>query len=262
MIIRKMTATFGTLEGKTLELKPGLNVIEAPNEWGKSTWCAFLRAMLYGIDTAQRAKQGQKPDKTLYAPWSGAPMTGSMELAWRGREITLAPGYPDAQRAAAGVFGLLHRHGPTCARADPGGGGGDADRGVGGRVPAYRVHWPGRAGSKRRAGAGKENGRDPHLGRGGHLLYGGGETSVRVAAQTPLPRPGTAAPAGGGDRSPSKDPAGGGGDGPGGWRNWEEQAGQARRQLEEEKSRLAQERERRLQAEREELDACRREAGN
>ena len=41
-----MTATFGKLEGDTLRLEPGLNVISAPNEWGKSTWCAFLTAML------------------------------------------------------------------------------------------------------------------------------------------------------------------------------------------------------------------------
>ena len=51
MRLYKMTATFGKLEHETLTLQPGLNVITAPNEWGKSTWCAFLMAMLYGIDT-------------------------------------------------------------------------------------------------------------------------------------------------------------------------------------------------------------------
>ena len=42
MKIYSMTATFGKLENQTLTLQPGLNVISAPNEWGKSTWCAFL----------------------------------------------------------------------------------------------------------------------------------------------------------------------------------------------------------------------------
>ena len=51
MKIYSMTATFGKLEHETLTLQPGLNMIEAPNEWGKSTWCAFWKAMLYGIDT-------------------------------------------------------------------------------------------------------------------------------------------------------------------------------------------------------------------
>ncbi len=80
MIVKKMTAHFGALDGQTLELAPGLNVVYAPNESGKSTWCAFLRAMLYGISTSERARQGQRPDKVKYRPWSGAPMSGSLEL--------------------------------------------------------------------------------------------------------------------------------------------------------------------------------------
>jgi len=84
-----MTADFGTLRHDTLELHPGLNIIEAPNEFGKTTWCAFIRAMLYGVDTSQRSRGGRKPDKTLYAPWSGEPMAGTMEVTFQGREITL-----------------------------------------------------------------------------------------------------------------------------------------------------------------------------
>ena len=90
MIVRKMTASFGVLQNRTLELSPGLNIIEAPNEYGKTTWCAFLRAMLYGIDTAQRGRAGKKPDKVLYAPWSGSPMAGTMEITFGGKDITLS----------------------------------------------------------------------------------------------------------------------------------------------------------------------------
>ena len=90
MIVRKMTASFGVLQNRTLELSPGLNIIEAPNEYGKTTWCAFLRAMLYGIDTAQRGRAGKKPDKVLYAPWNGAPMAGTVELSFGGKGITLS----------------------------------------------------------------------------------------------------------------------------------------------------------------------------
>ena len=89
MKIKKMTAYFGGLEGRTLTLGDGLNIIYAPNESGKSTWCAFLRTMLYGVNTAQRAKAGQKPDKVKYRPWSGAPMSGSMELACDLGPVTL-----------------------------------------------------------------------------------------------------------------------------------------------------------------------------
>ncbi len=89
MIIKKMTANFGCLENAELELSEGLNIISAPNESGKSTWCAFIRAMLYGVDSSQREKGGIKPDKVKYAPWSGASMSGEMEIEHEGKAITL-----------------------------------------------------------------------------------------------------------------------------------------------------------------------------
>ena len=95
-MIRRMQATFGRLENETLQLAPGLNILTAPNESGKSTWCAFLRAMLYGIDTSQREKNGIKPDKIRFAPWSGARMEGSMDLVVDGEEITIRRGSKSA----------------------------------------------------------------------------------------------------------------------------------------------------------------------
>ena len=89
MKILSMTATFGKLEHQTLDFKPGLNIIQAPNEWGKSTWCAFLVAMLYGIDTGVRTTKTALADKDRYAPWSGKPMSGRMVLEWNGRNITV-----------------------------------------------------------------------------------------------------------------------------------------------------------------------------
>ncbi len=89
MRIYSMTATFGKLDGVTLELKDGLNIITAPNEWGKSTWCAFLAAMFYGIDTRERSTKDQLADKERYQPWSGKPMAGRIRLDWNGRDITI-----------------------------------------------------------------------------------------------------------------------------------------------------------------------------
>ncbi len=89
MKILKMTATFGKLENEALTLAPGLNIIEAPNEWGKSTWCAFLTAMLYGVDTKERTTKDSLAIKERYAPWSGLPMSGSMEIQWNGKNVTI-----------------------------------------------------------------------------------------------------------------------------------------------------------------------------
>lgn len=90
MIIRKMRASFGKLHG-TLELHEGMNLLCLPNEAGKSTWSAFLVAMLYGVDTSERANvynQGL-PMKERYRPWDGSAMEGAIELNWNGREITI-----------------------------------------------------------------------------------------------------------------------------------------------------------------------------
>ena len=85
MQIKHLAATFGRLENETLDLEPGLNVIEAPNEAGKSTWTAFLRVMLYGLNTRDRSPRA---DKRRYLPWSGSAMAGQLELSQR-RQVLL-----------------------------------------------------------------------------------------------------------------------------------------------------------------------------
>ena len=88
MIIRKMTATFGCLDGAVLELQDGLNSMRLPNESGKSTWAAFVLAMFYGLEN-RRAARGQLTPKERYAPWSGRPMEGQLELELQGRTLVL-----------------------------------------------------------------------------------------------------------------------------------------------------------------------------
>ena len=118
MRIKSMTATFGTLQGATLTLGEGFQVIYASNEGGKSTWAAFIRAMFYGIDTKDRDKKGHIGEKNRYQPWSGAPMEGSMTLEWQGKDITIRRGqkgtvpfgafsavYTDTQEEVPGLTG-------------------------------------------------------------------------------------------------------------------------------------------------------------
>ena len=86
MDILHLTGTFGRLDHSELSLSPGLNVLYAPNETGKSTWGAFIRTMLYGLSTRER---GPLADKNRYAPWTGAPMQGRMDLTTHGDACTL-----------------------------------------------------------------------------------------------------------------------------------------------------------------------------
>ena len=86
MQIRSMNATFGTLEQAELALQPGLNVIYAPNESGKSTWSRFIRSMLYGVSTRDRSALA---DKNRFAPWNGSPMGGRMDVEANGESYIL-----------------------------------------------------------------------------------------------------------------------------------------------------------------------------
>jgi uncharacterized protein YhaN len=74
MYIKRLKASFGRLQGDELILHEGLNIIQAPNESGKSTWSHFIRTMLYGISTSERSKNGSVPDKARFRPWGSQPM--------------------------------------------------------------------------------------------------------------------------------------------------------------------------------------------
>ena len=106
MKLLRMTATFGRLEQETLSLTDGLNVLQMPNEAGKSTWAEFLLAMLYGVDTSERVKTGVLPVKTKYQPWSGKPMEGVIELTHAGRRITITR--TSTARAPLSVFSAVY----------------------------------------------------------------------------------------------------------------------------------------------------------
>ncbi len=86
MDFQHIEATFGKLEHRLLSFSKGLNIIEAPNESGKSTLLAFLRVMLYGFPPRER---GAMADKNRYAPWSLSPMRGTLALTCQKGDITL-----------------------------------------------------------------------------------------------------------------------------------------------------------------------------
>ena len=85
MVILRMQATFGCLDGAVLELSDGLNCLVLPNGAGKSTWAAFLTAMFYGVDPAARKSRGR--------PWRGSPGTTADKYSgtWSGRSFCARP---------------------------------------------------------------------------------------------------------------------------------------------------------------------------
>ena len=61
---------FGGISGKSLSFDGGLNLLEAPNEGGKSTVAAAVRFALYGF--GNRKMSISENPKKKYMPWSGA----------------------------------------------------------------------------------------------------------------------------------------------------------------------------------------------
>ncbi len=104
MQILQANATYGKLNQASLSLQPGLNVICAPNEGGKSAWSRFLLTMFYGLNTRQR---GDLADKNRFQPWSGALMQGQLELSV-GEDLLTVSRWTRRADAPMGVFSCTH----------------------------------------------------------------------------------------------------------------------------------------------------------
>ena len=79
---------FGNLENKSIEFKEGINLVQAPNETGKSTIVGFIKAMLYG---ASKNKNGNEySEQERFKPWNeDASFSGSMEYTQGNKKYLL-----------------------------------------------------------------------------------------------------------------------------------------------------------------------------
>ena len=59
---------FGTLSHFDYTFTDGMNIICHPNGWGKTTFAAFLKAMLYGLP-ASRVQSLLENERARYKPW-------------------------------------------------------------------------------------------------------------------------------------------------------------------------------------------------
>lgn len=68
---------FGRLSSFTYRFDAGMNVLCEENGWGKSTFAAFIKAMLYGF-TPTRSKNITQNERQKYLPWQGGICGGSL----------------------------------------------------------------------------------------------------------------------------------------------------------------------------------------
>ena len=88
MVIEKIDIRrFGKLAGVEMAFSPSFNLIEGPNESGKTTLAAFLFYMLYGFD--DKVTEGGLSDRILRAPWDGEEISGTMTLSSDGKRYLI-----------------------------------------------------------------------------------------------------------------------------------------------------------------------------
>ncbi len=81
---------FGKWENFTLDFSDGIQVIYGQNEAGKSTICAFLQAMFYGLPNEKKSIGIREDLRKRYAPWDGSPMEGTVHFTHEGRSYVLS----------------------------------------------------------------------------------------------------------------------------------------------------------------------------
>lgn len=80
---------FGGLRNFSLSLAPGLQYIYGENEAGKSTVCAFLSAMFYGMPGKVRGGGLKGDSRRLYMPWGEKYMAGTLHFRAKGQDYVL-----------------------------------------------------------------------------------------------------------------------------------------------------------------------------
>lgn len=109
MILTKLEIkAFGNLRDLTLEPGEGVNLLQAPNESGKSTLAAFLKFIFYGL--GKSAVKGELAERERYIPWESESAAGSAELMHEGKlyriERTVTPGARGARAETLSVLEL------------------------------------------------------------------------------------------------------------------------------------------------------------
>jgi len=83
-IIHCQIVNFGCLSNCSFDFDDGLNLLYAENGRGKSTFAAFIKAMLYGLPSVRKSDERRR-----FAPWQGGSFGGSLTFEADGTEYRL-----------------------------------------------------------------------------------------------------------------------------------------------------------------------------
>lgn len=80
---------FGGLRNFILDFSGGVQYIYGQNEAGKSTLCAFIAAMFYGLPAKVRGGGLRGDSRNLYMPWGETYMAGTLHFEAEGKNYVL-----------------------------------------------------------------------------------------------------------------------------------------------------------------------------
>lgn len=85
LLKRCYISNFGKLQDFSYDFAEGLNIICEENGWGKSTFAAFLRAMLYGMPQAGSRTKLAEAERRRFKPWQGGETGGYLVFEVNGK---------------------------------------------------------------------------------------------------------------------------------------------------------------------------------
>ncbi len=89
MIFKELyIGAFGGLSDRRFVFSEGINLIEGQNESGKSTLCAFIKFIFFGLPA--KGKNTAMPDRKRYLPFDAGSAHGTLTLSYEGRDYRIA----------------------------------------------------------------------------------------------------------------------------------------------------------------------------
>lgn len=88
---------FGKLSDLNMNFSEGINIINQPNGWGKSTLAAFFRVMLYGFDNKKEPGALDK-ERRIYRPWQGGVYGGELDIEINGKKYRISRTFGNTEK--------------------------------------------------------------------------------------------------------------------------------------------------------------------
>lgn len=79
---------FGKFSNFDINFSDKINQFVYENGWGKSTLCAFIKAMFYGMEAKGRKKDFQS-ERSKFEPWQGGNYGGSLTIEVKGKKYQI-----------------------------------------------------------------------------------------------------------------------------------------------------------------------------